>query len=110
MRTIIELKLENSGLDPAYFSNLDDDDLLLLFMERFSLQPPQVNKDELIKENERMKEELKRLYGVERPFICGDIGSVDEHGMRDFYLIAPSYGADGSAIYKKHRAYSAPEY
>lgn len=111
MRSLIELKLEASGLDPNYFMSLEDDDLFILFMNRFSLQEPVVVADEeMRKENLRMKEELKRLYGVERPFICGDIGELDEHGMRDFYLVAPSYGADGAAIYKKHRPYSAPEY
>ena len=110
MRELIELKLEYTGLDPAYFSNLPDDELFELFIQRFSLREPVIVADEeMRRENARMKEELKRLYGVERPFICGDIGELDEHGMRDFYLVAPSYGADGAAIYKKHRPYSIPE-
>lgn len=66
--------------------------------------------EELQQENARLREELKRLYGVDRPFICGDIGEQDEHGMRDFYLVCPAYGADGFAMYKKVKGYTAPEY
>jgi hypothetical protein len=61
-------------------------------------------------ENERLKEELRRLYGVDRPFICGVAGKVGDDGMKEFVLVAPSYGADGFALYKKHKDYSAPEY
>ena len=64
----------------------------------------------LRKENARLVEELKRLYGVERPFICGVAGKVDEDGLNEFILVCPAYGADGFAMYKKHRDYSAPGY
>lgn len=66
--------------------------------------------EELTVENQRLREELQRLYGVERPFICGDLGDQDQHGMREYYLVCPSYGSDGFALYKKVKDYSAPEY
>jgi hypothetical protein len=64
----------------------------------------------LKKENARLVEELKRLYGVERPFICGTAGQVGDDGMAEYILVCPMYGADGFAMYKKHKDYSAPEY
>jgi hypothetical protein len=66
--------------------------------------------DQLKKENARLVEELKRLYGVDRPFICGTAGKVDADGMNEFILVCPAYGADGFAMYKKHKDYSAPGY
>ena len=68
------------------------------------------NVQEIVDENNRLKEELKRLYGVERPFICGTAGEVGADGMNEFILVCPAYGADGFALYKKHKDYSAPEY
>ena len=64
----------------------------------------------LKKENARLVEELKRLYGVERPFICGTAGKVCDDGMAEYILVCPAYGADGFAMYKKHKDYSAPGY
>jgi hypothetical protein len=61
-------------------------------------------------ENARLVEELKRLYGVERPFICGVAGTVGGDGMNEYILVCPMYGADGFAMYKKHKDYSAPGY
>lgn len=61
-------------------------------------------------ENARLVEELKRLYGVDRPFICGWAGQDGADGMKEFVLVCPAYGADGFALYKKHKNYSAPEY
>jgi hypothetical protein len=113
MRDLIEAKLENIGITPAQMTKMSDEVLFAYFCQTFSLQEPlvQIKEDEaLIKDNERMKEELKRLYGVERPFICGDMGDTGKDGMREYYLICPAYGADGAAIYKKHKDYSAPEY
>jgi len=65
---------------------------------------------QLKKENARLVEELKRLYGVDRPFICGVVGTVGSDGMNEYILVCPAYGADGFAMYKKHKDYSAPEY
>jgi hypothetical protein len=64
----------------------------------------------IIDENTRLKEELRRLYGVERPFICGTVGEVGADNMHEFVLVAPMYGADGFALYKKFKDYSSPEY
>jgi hypothetical protein len=66
--------------------------------------------EKLREENVRLVEELKRLYGVERPFICGTAGDKGEDGMSEYILVCPAYGADGFAMYKKHKDYSAPEY
>ena len=66
--------------------------------------------EELLQENERLREELKRLYGVDRPFICGTAGTAGADGMNEFILVCPMYGADGFALYKKHKDYSAPGY
>jgi hypothetical protein len=66
--------------------------------------------EQLRKENSRLVEELKRLYGVERPFICGVAGEVGKDGMNEFILVCPAYGADGMAMYKKYKDYSAPGY
>ena len=57
-----------------------------------------------------LKEELRRLYGVERPFICGNTGDMDDDGLPRFILVSPMYGSDGFAVYKKYKDYSAPEY
>lgn len=109
MRDIIEQKLYIAGLTPEEMFSMSDDDMLDKFCSVFNLAEPTVN-EKLAEENAKLKEELKRLYGVDRPFICGDVGELDSAGLRDFYLIAPAYGADGFAIYKKHKDYSAPEY
>jgi len=66
--------------------------------------------EQLRTENAKLKEELQRLYGVDRPFICGTAGEVDADGMKQYVLVCPAYGADGFALYKKHKDYSAPEY
>jgi hypothetical protein len=65
---------------------------------------------QLKKENARLVEELKRLYGVERPFICGTAGNLGSDNLAEYILVCPMYGADGFAMYKKHKDYSAPEY
>jgi hypothetical protein len=66
--------------------------------------------EHLRKENARLVEELRRLYGVDRPFICGWAGEPGVDGMKEFVLVCPAYGADGFALYKKHKNYSAPGY
>jgi len=112
MRDIIEIKLENLGINPKEFKRLEDDDLLEFFLNTFDLKTPVVAKTdpELVKENERMREELRKLFGVERPFICGVAGGVGADNMADYVLVCPMYGADGAAMYKKYKDYSAPEY
>ena len=112
MRDIIEIKLENLGLNPAEYKKLEDDDLLEFFLNTFDLKTPVVAKTdlELVKENERMREELRKLFGVERPFICGVAGGVGADNMADYVLVCPAYGADGAAMYKKYKDYSAPGY
>lgn len=66
--------------------------------------------EQLETENAKLREELKRLYGVDRPFVCGTAGGVDTDGMPNAVLICPAYGADGFALYKKIKEYSAPGY
>jgi hypothetical protein len=66
--------------------------------------------EHLRSENARLVEELKRLYGVDRPFICGWAGEEGSDKMKEFVLVCPAYGADGFALYKKHKDYSAPGY
>lgn len=56
----------------------------------------------LKRDNEKLQEELKRLFGIERPFICGNIGEVTEDGLPESILVCPAYGSDDVAIYKKH--------
>ena len=43
-------------------------------------------------------------------FICGEGGEKDNMGLPEMIFICPSYGADGFALYKKHKDYSAPGY
>ena len=66
--------------------------------------------EQLRKENARLVEELKRLYGVDRPFICGTAGSKQQDNLHEYILVCPAYGADGFAMYRKHKDYSAPSY
>lgn len=68
------------------------------------------NVQQIVDENNRLKEELRRLYGVERPFICGEVGANGADNMSEYILVCPSYGADGFALYKKHRDYSSTGY
>lgn len=64
----------------------------------------------LLEQNDKFREELGRLYGIGRPFICGNTGTVDDDGMHTFILVCPAYGADGFALYKKFKDYTAPGY
>jgi hypothetical protein len=108
LRDLIEVKLELWGMALDEIKQATDEELLNIFIAAFSLNPSVPPKDN--KENERMKEELKRLYGIERPFICGEAGAKGADDMSEFILVCPSYGADGFAMYKKHKDYSAPGY
>jgi hypothetical protein len=113
MRDIIEFKMVNAGIDQSKFARLSDDALLAYFCEMFSLNAPVIQTvvdTELITENTRMRDELKALYGVDKPFICGVAGEVQEDKLNEYILVCPMYGADGFAMYKKYKNYSAPEY
>lgn len=44
------------------------------------------------------------------PFICGEGGGVGKDGMPEYYFVAPTYGVDGFAMYKKHKDYDGPGY
>jgi hypothetical protein len=103
MREIIEAKLQNVGVDAEKMFRMDDDDMLDMFCRYFDLNTARGIDKELVKENDRLKEELARLYGVDRPFICGDVGEADANGLREYYLICASYGAEGAVMYKKHK-------
>ena len=41
-------------------------------------------------------------------FICGEGGEKDEMGLPEFVSVCPTYGLDGTVMYKKHTDYSAP--
>jgi hypothetical protein len=113
MRDILEFKMTNAGIEQSSFTQLSDEELFEYFCETFSLKAPVVTKvvdTELVNENARMRDELKTLFGVDRPFICGVAGDVQADGMNEFVLVCPAYGADGMAMYKKYKDYSAPEY
>ena len=71
------------------------------------VDPYQIIND-LVAENDRLKEELAKLYGIERPFICGEVGEKGVDNMPEYVLVCPMYGADGFAMYKKHKDYSTP--
>jgi hypothetical protein len=65
---------------------------------------------ELQEEHAFMKETLAKLYGMDRSFICGSGSEVGQDGLPDLIMVCPAFGADGFAIYKKYRDYSAPSY
>lgn len=44
------------------------------------------------------------------PFICGTAGNNGPDNMPEYYFIAPTYGVDGFAVYKKDKDYDAPGY
>jgi hypothetical protein len=113
MRDILESKMANAGIQHSKFARLSDEDLFEYFCETFLLEAPLIQTvadTEMIKENARMRDELKALYGVDKPFICGVAGEVQEDKMNEYILVCPAYGADGFAMYKKYKHYSAPEY
>lgn len=113
MRDILESKMANAGIDQTSFTRLSDEDLFEYFCETFTLKAPLIQTvvdTEVVKENARMRDELKALYGVDKPFICGVAGDVQEDTLNEYILVCPMYGADGFAMYKKYKNYSAPEY
>ena len=56
------------------------------------------------------KLEFQTLSKNERPFICGLSGDKGSDNMNEYILVCPADGADGFAVYKKHKDYSAPGY
>jgi hypothetical protein len=86
---------------------MEDEELLKLFTTVVEIGPGPADER---KTAAKYREELKRLYGVERPFICGTVGEKGLDNMHEYVLVCPMYGADGFAIYKKHKDYSAPGY
>jgi hypothetical protein len=105
--------MANAGIDQTSFTRLSDEDLFEYFCETFTLKAPLIQTvvdTEVVKENSRMRDELKALYGVDKPFICGVAGEVQEDKLNEYILVCPAYGADGFAMYKKYKHYSAPEY
>lgn len=50
---------------------------------------------------------LKQAIG-RGPFITGAVGERDQIGLYDGYLICPSLGLDGFALYQKSGEYTAP--
>ena len=94
-----ELEYNTSQLDAHL---LPDAELFRLFTDILT--------KDLKTQNSNLKEELQKLYGVERPFICGHVGDVGADGFREYILVCPMYGSDGFAMYKKHKDYSAPGY
>ena len=66
--------------------------------------------EQLQEDNDFMMDLLKKLKGVDNPFICGATEDVGEDGLPDYIMVCPALGADGFAVYKKHRDYSSPSY
>lgn len=66
--------------------------------------------DELQAENTKLKELLRQYNGIERPFICGGSAEKGVDGLPDMIFVCPMMGADGMAMYKKFKDYSAPSY
>lgn len=75
--------------------HLEDQDLFELFV--------QILTNGLTTQNERYKEELRRLYGVDRPFICGWAGPKGEDELNEYVLVSKAYGVDGFIMYKRFK-------
>jgi hypothetical protein len=74
---------------------------------------------QLIKERDQLKEKCEKQSAILAKifpeqsghyFICGEGGDKDQMGLPTYLFVCPTYGLDGSAIYKLHREYSAPEW
>ena len=61
-------------------------------------------------ENEKLKNILRKAFPEKSGhfFICGEAGEKDSMGLPEYISVCPAYGADGMAMYKKHKDYSAP--
>lgn len=66
--------------------------------------------EQLLEDNEFMMELLQKYKGVDHPFICGHGADLGEDNLPDYIMVCPALGADGFAVYKKHKDYSAPSY
>ena len=66
--------------------------------------------EQLEADNEFMMDLLKKIKGVDSPFICGGGGDTGEDRLPEFIMVCPALGADGFAVYKKHKDYSSPGY
>jgi hypothetical protein len=66
----------------------------------------------LKEENERLKTMIRHAIADRTGvyFICGEGGTKDSMGLPAKILVAPSYGADGFAVYSKTGEYSGPEW
>jgi hypothetical protein len=64
----------------------------------------------ILEENLFMKQTLNKMRGINSPFICGGSQEVGPDNLPDMIMVCPALGADGFAIYKKHRDYDAPGY
>jgi hypothetical protein len=115
MRDLILAKIRanwSKGLDLLLDISLDEidklnnEELLDVFVEVFVANSTD---QELATQNEGYREELRRLFGVERLFICGNTSEIDHDGMPINVLVCPSYGSEGYAVYKKIKDYSTPE-
>lgn len=72
-----------------------------------------MNVDEIEKlkaENEKLKTILRHLFPESSGqfFICGGSTNLDSDGLPETILVCPMFGAEGSAIYTRTGAYSAP--
>lgn len=75
-------------------------------------QPVQPQSDiELLEARvEKLEDLIKKYKGIDNPFICGGTTEKGEDGLPDMIFVCPLMGADGFAIYKKYKDYSAPGY
>jgi hypothetical protein len=64
----------------------------------------------LIEEHAFMKDTLAKLYGMDKMFICGGSKDLGPDNLPDMIMVCPTVGADGFAVYKKYKDYSAPSY
>lgn len=59
--------------------------------------------EKLTEQNDKFREELARLYGIERLFICGQVGDKGEDNMPEYVLVSPEYGSEHFSLYKRFR-------
>ena len=71
---------------------------------------------EITEKEYELFQKLKKIWVHNIPeksglyFICGEAGEKDSMGLPEYISVCPTYGADGMAMYKKHKDYSAPGY